>query len=244
MVIMPTVNNKQRLIQRLCSSSKRTAEGAAKDDRSILEHLLYAVCREGATRDQADEAFQTLRETFFDWNEIRVSAEREVVDAVSHLPNAEVRAYRLINLLKEVFETTYSFDLESLHKKGLKQAQKHLERLGASQYAVAYTIQHGLGGHSLPIDADMKRALVRLEVLEEEGDEEAAMASLEHLIPKAKGSVFCENVADIAQSFCRETAPRCSACCARELCTTGQANASRSHANGSHGGSARSRTRG
>ena len=91
MVIMPTVNNKQRLIQRLCSSSKRTAEGAAKDDRSILEHLLYAVCREGATRDQADEAFQTLRDTFFDWNEIRVSAEREVVDAVSGTPKGQAR---------------------------------------------------------------------------------------------------------------------------------------------------------
>lgn len=244
MVIMPTVNNKQRLIQRLCSSNKRATDGAARQDRSILEQLLYAVCREGATRAQADEAFQALQETFFDWNEIRVSAEREVVDAMSNLPNAEVRAFRLINLLKEIFETTYSFDLEPLLKKGLKQAQKHLERLGASPFAIAYTIQHGLGGHSLPVDADMKRSLVRLEVLEEEGDEEAAMASLEHVIPKAKGTVFCENVAEIAQTYCRETGPRCSACCVHELCATGQTNLSRAHSNGSHGGSTRSRARG
>jgi endonuclease III len=244
MVTMPTVNNKQRLLQRLCSSSKRTADGAARENRSILEHLLYAVCREGAPRADADEAFKTLQDTFFDWNEIRVSAEREVVDAVSNLPNAEVRAFRLINLLKEIFETTYSFDLESLHKKGLKQAQKHLERLGASPFAIAYTIQHGLGGHSLPVDADMKRALVRLELLEEQGDDEAALASLEHLIPKAKGSIFCENVGEIAQSYCRESAPRCNNCCAREHCTTGQANLARAHHNGSHAGSARSRQRG
>src|SRR5262249_23131465 len=151
-VAMTTVTNKQRLLQRLCSASKRAADHAEQTERPILEHLLYAVCREGATRAQAEKAFSALRHKFFDWNEIRVSAEREVEDVLASLPNPEVRAFRMINLLKELFETTYSFDLEPLVKKGLKQAQKHLERLGASPFVISYTLQHGIGGHALPLD--------------------------------------------------------------------------------------------
>jgi len=235
---MPSVTNKQRLVQRLFGSTKRAGDPAVKEGSPVLEQLLYAICREGATRAQADKAFETLRERFFDWNEIRVSAEREVEDALASLPNSEVRAFRLISLLKEIFETTYSFDLEPLVKKGVKQAQKHLERLGASAFVVAYTLQHGLGAHALPLDEDMRRTLSRLEILDHEPDE-AAMTALEHLVPKAKATVFCENVSDIAQAHCHETSPHCSACCLRDQCPTGQTRRTTAHS--SDGAKARAR---
>jgi endonuclease-3 len=225
---MPSVSNKQRLVQRLCGSTKRAADPAVKEGSPVLEHLLYAVCREGATRAQADKAFATLRERFFDWNEVRVSAEREVEDALAAAPNSEVRAFRLITILKEIFETTYSFDLELLIKKGAKQAQKHLERLGASPFVVAYTVQRGLDSHSLPLDDDTRRTLVRLEILDREPDE-AAMTALEHLVPKAKAAVFCDNLSDIAQSYCHETSPQCTACCVRDMCPTGQSRRVAAH---------------
>ncbi len=218
---MPTVSTKQRLVQRLCGGTKRAADPAVKEGSPVLEHLLYAVCREGATRALADQAYRTLRERFFDWNEVRVSAEREVEDALEALPNAEVRAFRLINLLKEVFETTYSFDLEPLVKKGAKQAQKHLERFGASAFVVAYTLEHGLEAHSLPLDGDTRRTLQRLDLLEEEPDE-AAIAAIEQLIPKGKIAVFCDNLSEVAQTHCHESAPQCGPCSLRDQCPTGQ----------------------
>ena len=225
---MPTVSNKQRLVQRLCGSTKRAAEPAVKEGSPVLEHLLYAICREGATRAQADKAYRTLRDQFFDWNEVRVSAERELEDALDALPNPEVRAFRLISLLKEIFETTYSFDLEPLVKKGIKQAQKHLERFGASPFVVAYALQHGMDAHALPLDEDMRRTLLRLEILDQEPDE-AAMTALEHLIPKAKGAVFCENVSEIAQACCHESAPQCSACCMKDQCPSVQTRRAPAH---------------
>jgi endonuclease III len=197
---MPTTTNKQRLLSQLFSTYRKRYDPAEPEPRPVLEQFLYAVCREGATRDQADRAFHSLQERFFDWNEVRVSSPREVEEALGDIPDAEPRAGRLISFLQEVFETTFSFDLELLHKKGLKQAAKQLGRYqAANDYAVAWVVQQSLGGHALPLDVPSLRLLRRLGLVEEgDGDAEAQRASLEHLIPKARGPLFVEIVSAMA----------------------------------------------
>src|SRR5205807_10304667 len=132
-----------------------------------------------------------LREHFFDWNEVRVSSVREVAESLAGMPGGETRAQRIIDFLQEVFETTFSFDLEGLQKKGMKQAAKQLARYqAANDYAVAWVVQKSLGGHALPLDTAALRVLRRLGLLEDGHDLEALRASLEHQIPKLKGADF------------------------------------------------------
>jgi endonuclease-3 len=192
--------NKQRVVAQLFTSFKRQYEPAEPAARPVLEQFLYAICRENATREQADRAFGNLQERFFDWNEVRVSSVREVEEALGDIPDAELRANRLISFLQEVFETTYSFDLESLHKKGLKQAAKQLSRFqAANDYAVSWVIQQSLGGHAIPLDTPSLRVLRRLGLLEDgAGDLEALKTSLEHLIPKSRGPLFTELMSAMA----------------------------------------------
>src|SRR5437588_12854788 len=114
---MPTTTNKQRVLNQIFTTLKKRYEPVEPEPRPVLEQFLYAICREGAPREQADRAFRNLQERFFDWNEVRVSSVREVEEALDDIPDAEYRANRLVSFLQEVFETTYSFDLETLHKK-------------------------------------------------------------------------------------------------------------------------------
>src|SRR5271170_5302967 len=107
---MPTTTHKQRVLQQLCTTALRNGKTAEPEPRPVLEQFLYAICREGVSRELADQAYRNLREQFFDWNEIRVTSMRELADALDGLPQSEVRAQRLISFLQEVFETTYSFD--------------------------------------------------------------------------------------------------------------------------------------
>src|SRR5437588_12434200 len=113
---MPTAINKQRVLSQLFSSLKKRYAPVEPESRPVLEQFLYAICREGATREQADQAYRNLRDRFFDWNEVRVSSLREIEEALGDVPDRENRANRLVSFLQEVFETTFSFDLESLHK--------------------------------------------------------------------------------------------------------------------------------
>ncbi len=210
---MPTIINKQKVFTQLFSTAVKN-RADEEEPRPVLEQFLYALCREGVTREQADRAYRGLREQFFDWNEVRVSSARELADALQSLPNAETRAQRIIEFLQEVFETTFSFDLESLHKKGLKQAAKQLQRYqAANDYSVAWVIQQSLGGHAIPVDAPTLRCLGRLGVIEnEEQDPEVLRASLEHQVPKARGVQFNDLVSELAEEYCYEADPACPGC--------------------------------
>lgn len=224
---MPTTTNKQRLLTQLFTALKKRYEPAEPEPRPVLEQFLYAVCREGATREQADRAFRALQERFFDWNEIRVSSAREVEEALGDLSGADIKAQRLISLLQEVFETTFSFDLETLHKKGVKQSAKQLARYqAASDFAIAWIVQQSLGGHAVPLDEPCLRALRRLGLVEaDQEDCEALRASLEHLVPKVRATLFGELLSALAEELCIDGEPICSSCPLAPECPTAQENA-------------------
>ena len=223
-IIMQTTINKQRLLTHLFTALKKAYNPADPINRPILEQFLYALCRENATREQADEAFRTLREQFFDWNEVRVSSQRELEDSLSELSEPDVRAQRIVSFLQEVFETTFSFDLEPLHKKGVKQAAKQLSRFqAANDYAVAWVVQQSLAGHAIPLDPPTLRVLRRLGLVDEDqNDPESIRASLEHHVPKNKAPLFGDLLSYVAAEFCFEDSPNCSACPLRLECPTGK----------------------
>lgn len=221
---MPTTTNKQRLLAQLFAAHKKGHEPAEPEPRPVLEQFIYGLCREGTTREQADRAFCGLQDRFFDWNEIRVSSVHEVTEVFDDLPGGESRAERLISFLQQVFDATFSFDLESLHKKGLKQAAKQLSRYqAANDYVVAWVVQQTLGGHAIPLDAPSLRALRRLGFIDNEHDDlEAIRASLEHLVPKARGPLFGDLISNLANDACWQEDPNCPTCPLADECPTGQ----------------------
>lgn len=216
---MPTTTNKQRILTQLLSTLPRHMDVCGGGDsktapRPVLEEFIYALCREGTTSELADRAYDNLRSSFFDWNEIRVSSSREVADALEMLPHCEQRAQRIVGFLQQVFDSTFSFDLEHLHKKGVKEAARKLARYQvANDFVISWVIQHSLGGHALPLDGPMLRTLRRLGVLDgDQTDAETGRSGLEHQVPKAKGSLFVEVLSRLAEEYCWESDPRCDHC--------------------------------
>ena len=222
---MPTTtNNKQRLVNQLFTSLAPKCNADEAPARPVLEEFIYAIFREGHTREAADRAFEALRKNFFDWNEIRVSMTEEIVAVVGEwITDADRRAQRMIDFLQEVFESTFSFDLDGLDKKGAKQAGKTLARYqAASDYAIAWVTQKSLGGHALPLDSGALRTLRRLKLIEDgENDMEAIRASLESQVPQKKGTQFVDLVSYLAQEYCWEDAPACPQCPLKSGCPTG-----------------------
>jgi endonuclease III len=221
---MPTTTNKQRLLQQLCGGIAKYAKWGDPEPRPVLEQFIYAICREGVTRELADRAFRALREQYFDWNEVRVSSPRELAETMDCLPDAEGRGQRVIDFLQEVFETTFSFDLEGLQKKGVKLAAKQLSRFqAASEFVVSSVVQQSLGGHAIPLDTSSMRVLHRLGLIETETDDsEATRASLEHQVPKSKAAVFSDTISAVAYDYCFDEEPRCGSCPLCHQCPAGQ----------------------
>ena len=92
---MATATNKQRLVTQIFTQLAPKYAAPDAPVRPILEEFVYAILREGHTREAADRAFDNLKKHFFDWNEIRVSMTEELVAAIGHwITDAERRSQR------------------------------------------------------------------------------------------------------------------------------------------------------
>jgi endonuclease-3 len=157
-------------------------------DRTLLEHLLLACLLEDSPHDAAEQVFATLKQNYFDWNEVRVSTIRELSEALRPLVNPAEAAARLKQTLHSVFESVYQFDIETLKKQNIGQAVKQLEKYnGTTPFVVAYVTQMALGGHSIPLN---RGALVSFHTVGVISDDEFAKGSvpgLERVVSKNKG---------------------------------------------------------
>jgi endonuclease-3 len=224
---MAATMNKQQLLLQVHATLKKkySVPDGPSEPRPILEEVVYAIIREGTPTELADAVYKKFKEAFFDWNEVRVSTIQEVAEVLYGLPEAGSKAKRLIEFLQEHFERTYSFSMEDLEKKGLKQSAKQLSRYkdhGVNDFVVAWVTQRSLGGHAIPLDDPTIRTLNRLGILEEEiEDYEATRGTLEHYIPKSKGIEFTETIIQLATTTCTADQPACPTCPLKADCPTG-----------------------
>ncbi|MFN9347529.1 MAG: hypothetical protein ACK6DQ_13120 [Planctomycetota bacterium] len=160
-------------------------------ERSVLEHLLYACCLEDARIDQADEGFAKLQQTYFDWNEVRVTTVAELAEALKPLPFPLQAASRIKQCLQSIFETRYQYDIDDMKKANLGKATAELEAWkGMSPFVVSYVSQHALGGHSIPASNLICDAMWQCDILTLAESQKNSLPGIERAIPKNKGVEF------------------------------------------------------
>jgi len=187
-----TASNRASKIDALHKSLKKHFKPAPETpERSVLEHLLYACCLEDARSDQADEAFAKLQQTYFDWNEVRVTTISELAQSLHTLPLANQAASRIKQCLQSLFEARYQYEIDDLKKANLGKAIAELEAWkGMSPFVVSYVSQQALGGHSIPISQGIVEALLQCEIISPAEAEKKTVPGLERAIPKNKGGEF------------------------------------------------------
>jgi endonuclease III len=185
---------------------------------SVLKAVVYGICHENTTRENANQALSRFKDEFYDWNEVRVSDVDEIRDNLAGIPEPEERARRIRRFLRQLFNRTYGFNLDGLTKKPLKEALKvlHTYEAFSSDYVTATVIQQALGGHAIPIDKDTHRALERLGITEASIPDLRAV--VERAVPKNRGAEFLDVIEDLANDTCGEGEPDCPRCELRKIC--------------------------
>ncbi|RMF38149.1 MAG: hypothetical protein D6753_16250 [Planctomycetota bacterium] len=177
---------KIQLLQKV--ALKHFAPVLPPEDRSVLDILMYACCLEDAPYDAADEAFGRLQESYFDWNEIRVTTITELSETLHNLPNPRSAAIRIKKNLQSLFEMRYSFDLEDMRKMNLGKAVQELQKMGRmTRFVLGYVVQHALGGHAVPVSETIMELLKMTGVVSEAEAAKGETPGLERAIPKTKG---------------------------------------------------------
>ena len=188
---MATINNRTAVIAKTHKVLKKHFEPEPAMKRPVLEQLLFACCLENSKKDVAEVCFARLQESFFDWNEVRVTTVRELAELLKGLPDSELAASNLKHTLHSVFESVYEFTLEPLLKQNLGAAVKMLEDLrGTTPFTVAFVVQNALGGHSIPICRGSLDVMYIAGAINENEYKKGSVPGLERAIPKNKGAEF------------------------------------------------------
>src|SRR3954462_4694795 len=158
-------------------------------DRSLFDHLIFACLVEDSPNEVAEQVLSALKQDYFGWNEVRVSTIRELTDALKPLVNPAESAARLKQSLHSVFESVYEFDIESLKKQNIGQAEKLLQKYkGTTNFAVAFVTQNALGGHAIPLNRGALITLHTVGVISDDEYPKAVVPGLERAVPKNKGA--------------------------------------------------------
>jgi hypothetical protein len=187
-----TAKNRATQIGKLHTALKKHFKPAPPSPgRPLMEHVLYASLLEDTPADLADEGFAKCEQEFFDWNEVRVTTVTELAEVLSSLPSAITSAIRLKKNLQSMFETFYNFDIDHLKKENLGKAVAKFEAMsGMTPFVLSYLIQHGLGGHAIPIDKSAMKIMWLSGAVSEAEAESGKVPGLERTIAKNKAIEF------------------------------------------------------
>lgn len=185
-------SNRAKLITKLHTVlKKKYSLPPSQPSRPLLEHLLYACLLEDAPFDLADEGLAKCEQEFFDWNEVRVTTATELTQVLSGMPDPAKTARRLKDILQAVFEEFYAFDLDHLKKENLGKAVAKFEAMPPmTPFVLSYTVQHGLGGHSIPVDYAGMVILLSTNIASQSEASSGKIPGLERAIPKNKALEF------------------------------------------------------
>lgn len=164
-----------------------------KKDKPVVETMLYAVCLDNSTQEQADAAFDRLHELYHDYNEIRVSTFGELAECFEGMSEPDARAARVRSILQYVFEINFDFDFEPLRRKTMELAEKQLQKIRfLNTFIQLYTLQKSLGAHTVPVDDRLRDAVVWLGFAPPNASTAEAAECLKSAVMKADTATFCE----------------------------------------------------
>ena len=128
-----------------------------------------------------------------DWNEIRVSTAFEAQTAIGNtLKDGLASCETLRTVLQSVFDKVNRLSLEHLKSLGRREARQYLESLeGVDEYAAAGVVLWSLGGHAIPVDDNLLKALCDGELVNPEASRAEVQAFLERNIAASDAKAFC-----------------------------------------------------
>lgn len=149
---MKNARKYERKIKKLLSSGKGSVEAPPEPPRP-METLLLGILQADAQRRQAEAAFQALEADYVDFNELRVSQPKEIVECIGKAyPHARRRADMITRVLGGLFARANSIDLAYMAEMPKRDLRRHLLELGLDRYAAAYLALMSFDAHAVCVD--------------------------------------------------------------------------------------------
>ncbi len=186
-----------------------------------LEELILTVLSQNTSDANSFRAYASLRERFPTWDALGVARPSAVAAAIRSGGLANVKAPRILAILREIREREGRFDLGWMRRASDAEVRDYLRSLpGVGPKTVAVVLAFSLGRPALPVDTHVHRVAGRLGWLPHKTGAERAHEILERLTPEPIRIELHVGLITLGREICKAGRPRCEECPLMDLCPT------------------------
>jgi endonuclease-3 len=184
-----------------------------------VDELVSTILSQNTNDVNRDRAFDSLRERFPTWEEVRDADTDEVIEAVRVAGLANQKGPRIQNVLREITEERGSLDLSFLEEIPLEEARDWLTKFkGVGPKTAAIVLCFSLNRPAFPVDTHVYRVTGRIGLRPENISVEKAHPYLEEVFPPETYYAAHLNIIRLGREVCAARKPNCPECPVRELC--------------------------
>ncbi|GAB4434557.1 MAG: endonuclease III [Anaerolineales bacterium] len=184
-----------------------------------IDELVSTILSQNTNDVNRDRAFDSLREKFSTWEEVRDADESEVIEAVRVAGLANQKGPRIQQVLREITHERGSLDLDFLSALPVDEARAWLTKFnGVGPKTAAIVLCFSLNMPAFPVDTHVYRVTGRIGLRPEKISVEKAHPYLEEIFPPETYYAAHLNIIRLGREVCNARKPKCPACPVRELC--------------------------
>ncbi len=196
--------------ERYARKVKKLLAGPHKDQSpkevDPVRLLIVSVLAEDVTAWLASSAMADLEAEYVDFNELRASPVKDIVDCLGRdFRGARVKAEMINRALNRIFEHTNALSLDFLAHETKREVRKVLrEKLGLGLYAESVLTLQAFEGHAIPVDRLLLESLKAGGHIHADSDLPDLQGFLERIVPAKDDHAAHESL----RQFCGKQAAR------------------------------------
>ncbi|MCD6404433.1 MAG: hypothetical protein J7M19_01245 [Planctomycetes bacterium] len=205
-----------------CLSLLRRNVGARNITSSqggLTSVLLLAIIARGSSVAEGRKILADIRESFVDWNELRVTRPAQITVHLGSIKQANGKARTICDVLGNIFEGTHNLELGFLEGASAEEARDFLTGLGGlSKEMVDEVILSGRAYFHMEADTDVARVARRLGLAGRYTSPGGFQRDIDSLLGEERGYQLMFLFKELSEAVCTMRGQHCTLCPLSELC--------------------------
>ena len=213
------IDQKKRALKVYKKLIKAFGEPTWRNPLPPVDELVSTILSQNTNDVNRDRAFNSLREKFPTWEQVRDADTEEVIEAVRVAGLANQKGPRIQNVLRAITEERGSLDLSFLADIPLEEARAWLTKFkGVGPKTAAIVLCFSLNRPAFPVDTHVYRVTGRIGLRPEKISVEQAHPYLEEVFPPETYYAAHLNLIRLGREVCAARKPNCPVCPVYDLC--------------------------
>ncbi|MBN1120170.1 MAG: endonuclease III [Anaerolineae bacterium] len=184
-----------------------------------VDELVSTILSQNTNDVNRDRAFDTLKERFPTWEEVRDADPDAVIEAVRVAGLANQKGPRIQAALQYLTETQGAITLDHLAGMTIEEAKAWLTGInGIGPKTAAIILLFALNRPAFPVDTHVHRVTRRLGLIGKKTSREKAHDELEAIVPPEDFYAFHLQIIQHGREVCHARTPNCGACFLQPAC--------------------------